>query len=698
MKKIMLITTAAAALLSGCEASDSNPLLGEFGAPHGATPFDKIKNEHYLPAFRYGMDEGRREVDAIAGNADAPTFENTIAALDYSGASLTRTSGVFFNLNEAETNPEMQQIAREVTPLLTEYSNDITLNEQLFGRIKSVYDSADRSALTPEQAMLLEKTYKNFTRNGAGLSEADKVCYRELSSRLSTLKLDFKQHVLNETNAYALNITDSSDLKGLPASAVEQAKETAAKKGLDGWAFTLHQPSYTPFMKYAENRDLRRQLYTAYNVKGNQGNKDDNNETIREIVNIRLQTAQLLGYKTYADFALEERMAQNTANVSNLLSELLAASKPFAQKELAEVQACAKRHGADFALQPYDWAFYSEKLREEKYSINDEALRPYYKLDNVIGGVFGLAEKLYGITFRENKKIPVYHPDVRAYEVYDRNGEFLALYYADLHPREGKRSGAWMNDIRDQHRQNGYDQRPHIINVCNLTKPTDSKPALLAFSEANTILHEFGHALHGMLSDCTYPSLSGTNVYRDFVELPSQIMENWGKEKEFLDMFAEHYETGEKIPAEMIEKIIASQNFLTGYASLRQLMFGMLDMAYHTIDKDLAGSIADFEKAAVARTLLLPAVEGASVSTSFGHIFSSGYASGYYSYKWAEVLEADAFSVFKKNGIFDEATAASFRDNILSKGGSEHPLELYKRFRGQAPTIDALLQREGFKN
>lgn len=694
----MLITTAAAALLSGCEASDSNPLLGEFGAPHGATPFDKIKNEHYLPAFRYGMDEGRREVDAIAGNADAPTFENTIAALDYSGASLTRTSGVFFNLNEAETNPEMQQIAREVTPLLTEYSNDITLNEQLFGRIKSVYDSADRSALTPEQAMLLEKTYKNFTRNGAGLSEADKVCYRELSSRLSTLKLDFKQHVLNETNAYALNITDSSDLKGLPASAVEQAKETAAKKGLDGWAFTLHQPSYTPFMKYAENRDLRRQLYTAYNVKGNQGNKDDNNETIREIVNIRLQTAQLLGYKTYADFALEERMAQNTANVSNLLSELLAASKPFAQKELAEVQACAKRHGADFALQPYDWAFYSEKLREEKYSINDEALRPYYKLDNVIGGVFGLAEKLYGITFRENKKIPVYHPDVRAYEVYDRNGEFLALYYADLHPREGKRSGAWMNDIRDQHRQNGYDQRPHIINVCNLTKPTDSKPALLAFSEANTILHEFGHALHGMLSDCTYPSLSGTNVYRDFVELPSQIMENWGKEKEFLDMFAEHYETGEKIPAEMIEKIIASQNFLTGYASLRQLMFGMLDMAYHTIDKDLAGSIADFEKAAVARTLLLPAVEGASVSTSFGHIFSSGYASGYYSYKWAEVLEADAFSVFKKNGIFDEATAASFRDNILSKGGSEHPLELYKRFRGQAPTIDALLQREGFKN
>ncbi|MDR1416688.1 MAG: M3 family metallopeptidase [Prevotellaceae bacterium] len=694
----MLITTAAVAtLISGCDTPGNNPLLEEFNTPHGAAPFDKIKNEHYLPAFRYGMDEGRKEIDAIANSATAPTFENTVAALDYSGALLTRTSGIFFNLNEAETNPEMQKIAREVAPLLTEYSNDITLNEKLFSRIKAVYDSADRSVLTPEQAMLLEKTYKDFTRSGAGLNEDGKAQYRELTSKLSTLKLDFKQHVLNETNAYVLTITDSSDLKGLPASAVEQARETAQKKGVDGWVFTLHQPSYTPFMKYAENRDLRKKLYVAYNVKSNQGNEDDNNETIREIVNTRLQMVQLLGYKTYADYALEERMAQNAANVNNLLNELLSASKPFAQKELAEVQACAKRHGADFELQPYDWSFYAEKLREEKYSISDEALRPYYKLDNVIKGVFGLAEKLYGITFKENKKIPVYHPDVRAYEVYDKNGDFLALFYADLHPREGKRSGAWMNDIRDQHRQNGYVQRPHIINVCNLTKPTDSKPALLTFAEANTILHEFGHALHGMLSDCTYPSLSGTNVYRDFVELPSQLMENWGKEKDFLDMFAAHYETGEKIPAELIEKIIASQNFLAGYASLRQLTFGLLDMAFHSVDKELTGSIADFEKAAIARTLLLPVVEGTSISASFGHIFSSGYAAGYYSYKWSEVLEADAFSVFKKNGIFDQTTAASFRTNILSKGGSEPPLELYKRFRGQAPTIDALLQREGFK-
>lgn len=698
MKNIMLIS-AAAALLSGCEAANNNPLLEEkFDTPREATPFDRIKTEHYLPAFAHGMDEGRREVAAIAVNADAPTFENTIEALEYSGASLARTEGVFFNLNEAETNPEMQRIAHEVTPLLTDYSNDITLNEKLFARVKAVYGSADRSLLSPEQAMLLEKTYRWFTRSGAGLSEDGKAKYRELSSKLATLKLNFKQHVLSETNAYVLTITDSSDLKGLPASAVEQARQTAQSKGTDGWAFTLHQPSYAPFMKYAENRDLRKKLYTAYSVKSNQGNENDNNETIREIVNIRLQTAQLLGYKTYADYALEERMAQNTANVNNLLSELLSASKPFAQKEVAEVQACAERHGATFALQPYDWSFYAEKLRAEKYSLDDEALRPYYKLDNVLKGVFALAERLYGITFRENKKIPLYHPDVRAYEVYDKNGEFLALYYADLHPREGKRSGAWMNEIRGQYRKGNYAQRPHIINVCNLTKPTDSKPALLTFSEANTILHEFGHALHGMMSGCTYPSLSGTNVYRDFVELPSQLMENWGKEKEFLDMFALHYETGKPIPASLIEKIIASRSFLAGYASLRQLTFGMLDMAYHTLDRSFTGNVAAFEQSAIAQTALLPAVAGASISTSLGHIFSGGYAAGYYSYKWSEVLDADAFSVFKKNGIFDAATAASFRANILEKGGSEHPLELYKRFRGQAPTIDALLQREGFTN
>ncbi len=684
-----------ALVASSC--GNDNPLLGEFKTPHGATPFDKIKNEHYMPAFTYGMEQGRKEVDAIVNNPEAPTFENTIAALDYAGALLNRTSSIFFNLNEAETNPEMQKMAQEVMPLLTEYNNDINLNEQLFARVKAVYEAADRSALTPEQAMLLEKTYKNFTRSGANLSAADKEKYRELSKTLSKLNLDFKQNVLAETNAYTLSITDSAKLQGLPAAAVEQAAKTAREKGLEGWVFTLQQPSYLPFMKYAQDRDLRKQLYRAYNVKGNQGNAYDNNEVVRQIVNTRLQMAQLLGYKTYADYALENRMAENASNVTKLLTDLLNASKPFGKQEVAEVQAYAKRNGASFEIQPYDWSFYSEKLRDEKYSINEELLRPYFKVDNVTNGIFALANKLYGISFKENKSIPVYHPDVKVYEVFDKDGSFLALYYADLYPREGKRNGAWMNDIQLQSRKNGVDTRPHIVNVCNFTKATDSKPALLTFDEVTTFLHEFGHALHGMLSQGTYPSITGTSVYRDFVELPSQIMENWATEKEFLDMFAVHYETGEKIPVELVEKIVASQNYLAGYLTLRQLSFGILDMNYHSIDKPLTGSIDAFEVKAIAPTQLLPRTEGTSISTALSHIFAGGYAAGYYSYKWAEVLEADAYSLFKKNGIFDQATATSFRENILSKGGSEHPMVLYKRFRGQEPTVDALLVKEGFK-
>ncbi len=450
-------------------------------------------------------------------------------------------------------------------------------------------------------------------------------------------------------------------------------------------------------MKYAEDRELRKELYRAYNVKANQGNANDNNEVIREIVNTRLQMAQLLGYQTYADYALENRMAENAANVNKLLGDLLRASKPFGQKEVAEVQAYAKRNGATFEIQPYDWSFYAEKLQDEKYSINEELLRPYFEVEKVTNGIFALANKLYGITFKENKNIPVYHPDVKAYEVFDENGSFLALYYADLYPREGKRNGAWMNDIRGQEKQNGVDRRPHIINVCNFTKATASKPALLSFYEFTTFLHEFGHALHGILADGTYPSLTGTNVYRDFVELPSQIMENWATEKDFLDMFAVHYETGEKIPAALVEKIIASQNYLAGYLTLRQLTFGILDMRYHSISKPLTENINAFEVKAIAPTQLLPRMDGMSISTAFSHIFAGGYAAGYYSYKWAEVLEADAYSLFKKNGIFDKKTAASFRENILSKGGSEHPMVLYKRFRGQEPTVDALLVKEGFK-
>jgi peptidyl-dipeptidase Dcp len=690
-----MLITATAALLSGCATPD-NPLLGDFDTPHGATPFDRIRLEHYKPAFARGIAEGKAEVDSIAGNPAPPTFENTVAALDFSGMLLSRTSGVFFNLNEAESSPRMQLLAEELMPLLTDYENSLYLNEQLFARVRAVHSEADRSALTPEQAMLLDKTYIEFIRNGANLSSEGKETYRRLSTELAQLSLAFNRHVLNETNAYLLTIADSADLKGLPPSAVEQAKATAKEKGAAGWAFTLQQPSYGPFMKYAENRELRRQLYVAYNTKGNQGNENDNNSLVRSIANVRLQMAQLLGYPTYADYALEKRMAQNPANVSRLLNELLAASLPFAQQELAEVERYAERQGATSALQPYDWSFYAEKLRREKYDLDEELLRPYFKVDNVIRGVFGLAERLYGITFKETA-LPVYHPDVKAYEVYDKDGAFLALYYADLYPREGKRNGAWMNDIRPQYRKDGRCQRPHIVNVCNFTKPTGSKPALLTFGELTTLLHEFGHALHGMFADGTYPSLTGTSVYRDFVELPSQLMENWAKEKEFLDMFAEHYETGEKIPAEHIQKITASQNFLVGYASLRQLAFGMLDMAYHSTATALTDSIADFEKAAVSRAALLPRVEGTSISTAFSHIFSGGYAAGYYSYKWAEVLEADAFSLFQQHGIFDVATAASFRSNILSKGGSEHPAALYRRFRGQEPTIDALLRKEGFK-
>ncbi len=689
--------TAAAMALVASSCGNDNPLLGEFKANHGAVPFNKIKTEHYMPAFTYGMEQGRKEIDAITNNPDTATFENTISALDYAGGSLARTSSIFFNLNEAETSPAMQEIAQEVMPLLTEYSNDINLNEKLFARVKAVYETADRGALTPEQNTLLENTYKGFSRQGANLSEVDKEKYRELSKKLSKLNLDFKQNALAETNAYTLNITDSTKLKGLPASAIEAAAKTAKDKDLEGWAFTLQQPSFLPFMKYAEDRDLRKQLYVAYNVKANQGNDNDNNEVIREIVNTRLEIAKLLGYKTYADYALEVRMAENATNVNNLLNDLLNAAKPFAQKEVAEVQAYAKRNGASFEIQPYDWSFYAEKLQDEKYSINEETLRPYFEVEKVTNGIFALANKLYGITFKENRSIPVYHPDVKVYEVFDENGQFLALYYADLYPREGKRNGAWMNDIQDQRKVNGVDQRPHIVNVGNFTKATESKPALLTFYEFTTFLHEFGHALHGMLSQGTYPSLTGTNVYRDFVELPSQIMENWAVEKEFLDMFAVNYETGEKIPAELVDKIIASQNYLAGYLTLRQLSFGILDMNFHSIDKPLTGNVNAFEVKAVAPTQLLPRMDATSVSTTFSHIFAGGYAAGYYSYKWAEVLEADAYSLFKKNGIFDKKTAASFRNNILSKGGSEHPMVLYKRFRGQEPTVDALLQKEGFK-
>ncbi|MGL5912550.1 MAG: M3 family metallopeptidase, partial [Bacteroidales bacterium] len=672
---------ASAAILSSC--SNENPLLSEFATPYGATPFDKIKNEHYMPAFKQGMEEGRKEIAAIIENTAAATFNNTIEALEYSGTLLNRTSSIFFNLNEAETSAKMQAIAQEVVPLLTQYSNDISLNEKLFERVREVYNNADRAKLMPEQIMLLEKTYKSFTRKGANLNPENKIKYRALSEKLSMLTLDFKKNVLAATNAYSMTLTDANQLKGLPEGVVEEAAKVSQSKGIEGWTFTLQQPSYAPFLKYAENRELRKKLYIAYNTRGNNGDENDNNEIIAKIIATRLKIAELLGYKIYADYVLEERMAENVVNVNKLLNDLLSAAKPFAQKELAEVQRYAKRNGANFELQVYDWTFYAEKLKEEKYSINEETLRPYFEVQKVTNALFTLANKLWGINFRENDNLPVYHPDVKVYEVFDKDGTFLSLYYADLYPREGKRNGAWMNDIREQWKHNSTEQRPHIVNVCNFTKPTETKPALLTFYEFTTFLHEFGHGLHGILANGTYPSLTGTNVYRDFVELPSQIMENWAVEKEFLDMFAEHYQTGEKMPKELIEKIIASQNYLAGYATLRQLSFGVLDMAYHSINQPLNESIADFEKKAISKIALLPQIDNCQVSHAFSHIFAGGYAAGYYSYKWAEVLEADAYSLFKKNGIFDTKTAQSFRDNILSQGGSEHPMTLYKRFRGQ---------------
>ena len=686
------MTAVIAAVGAAC--SHQNPLLvKEFDTPHGAAPFDRIQLRHYAPAFGAALEQGRAEVAAIVQNPDKPTFENTIVALEMSGMLLERTSSIFFNLNEAETSPDMQALAQEVTPKITAYDNDITLNEALFERIKEVRQTADTSAMTAEQKTLLEKTYRRFVRKGANLNAEDKAKYREYSQRLAKASLKFKENALAETNTFALNLTDSADLRGLPAAAVERAAAEAQSRSQSGWTFTLQQPSYLPFIKFAENRDLRRQMYIAYHTRAARGNENDNRSVIKEIADTRLQIANLLGYNTYADYVLEERMAENTANVGKLLGDLLAAAAPSAHREFAEVQALARETSPDIDLQNYDWNFYCEKLRERKYSLNEELLRPYFEVSRAMQGIFTLANKLYGITFTENPNIPVYHPDVKAYEVYDGDGSFLALYYADLYPRKGKRSGAWMNDIRAQY----GSQRPHIINVCNFTRPTETKPALLSFTEFTTLLHEFGHGLHGMLADGAYPSLTGTSVYRDFVEMPSQIMENWAVQKEFLDLFAVHYETGEKIPAQYIEKIIASQNYLAGYLTLRQLAFGLLDMAYYNRPQPFdEPDLNAFEWSVVAATQILPQTEGCLISPAFNHIFGSGYAAGYYSYKWAEVIEADAFSVFQQRGIFDRATAQSLRRNILSKGGSEHPMTLYKRFRGQAPAIDALLKREGF--
>lgn len=675
--------------------SAGNPLLEPYKTPYQTIPFDKIKVEHFMPAFDAAMKEHDKEILNIVNNSKPATFENTIVALEKSGSLLTKVSSPFFNLLGAETTDELQAVAQKISPILTEHSNAIRLNEKLFARVKAVYDTRDKLKLTIEQKMLLQNTYDGFADNGANLNDKDKETYRELSKELSIVTLNFGQNALKETNKWSMHITNKDLLAGLPADVLDMLALNAKKADKEGWLLDLKATTYGPVMKYADNRDLRRELYMASSTKCMLGGDYDNLENIRKIANVRLKIANLLGHKSYADYVLVHRMAENKENVNELLNKLLVAYKPAAEKEYADIQAYANKNGAYFKVQAWDWSYYAEKLKAEKYDLTDEMLKPYFELENVKKGVFGLATKLYGIKFVKNNSISVYHSEVDAYDVIDEKGKFLSVLYTDFHPREGKRAGAWMNDFKAQYMDGKVDSRPQITIVMNFTRPTETKPALLTYDELTTFLHEFGHALHGMLTKCTYESLSGTNVYRDFVELASQVMENWASEKEFLDGFAVHYKTGEKIPAELIQKIKDAENFNTANFCLRQLSFGFLDMTWHSIEKPYKGDVVKMEKDAMSPTQILPVVYDAAMSPTFNHIFSGGYAAGYYSYKWAEVLDADAYSVFVKNGIFDKKTAASFRQNILMNGGTEHPMVLYKRFRGQEPTIDALLKRNG---
>ena len=695
----VLVTLLVLLIMMTTKAENTeNPLLKPFTHIHQTAPFDEIKNEHFLPAFKIAIEETRVEVNEIIHNPEAATFENTVVAMSRTGERLSTIRSLFFNLNSAETNDTIQKIAQEIAPMLSEFSNDISLNPDLFARVKTVYQQKEQLELNPEQSTLLENSYLGFVRSGANLNETDKARYRKITGELSKLSLKFSENVLAETNAFELHITDEKELSGLPDFAKEAAEHTAQSKDKGGWIFTLQYPSYIPFMKYADNRVLREKMYRAFSTKGNKNNEYDNKEIIKKIVDLKLDKAKLLSYQSHADYTLQRRMAETPERVFDFLADLHQASRPAAEKDFAEVVEFAKAEGFNEKLQRWDWAYYSEKLKKARYGFNEEEVKPYFKLENVIGGVFDLAKTLYGLELKENKDIPVYHTDVKAYEVFDGKGEFVSVLYLDFFPRDGKRSGAWMTDYRGQWVENGKDNRPHVSIVTNFTKPTGNKPSLLTFDEVTTFLHEFGHGLHGMLSKCQYESTSGTNVFWDFVELPSQMHENWAYEKEWLDRFAVHYETGEKIPVELVDKLVAAKNFQAGYTSERQLSFGMLDMAYHNTSKPLQDEITHIEQQAMAPTDLFPPVEGSLMSTSFSHIFAGGYSAGYYSYKWAEVLDADAFSVFKANGIFDQKTADSFRTNILEKGGSENPMDLYIRFRGQEPTVDALLEREGLKN
>ena len=674
-----------------------NPLL----QPFDLAPFSKINNEHYLPAIKALIDITKQEVSLISKNPDTPTFKNTVEALENTGGALDRATSIFFNLNSAETNDQIQQIAQEVSPLLSNFSNDLLLNQELFKRVKTVYDHKQTYALSGEQQMLLEKQYKGFARNGANLSEQKKAQLRSIDTQLSKLGLRFGENVLAQTNAFELLLDKEQDLAGLPEGAKEAAKQVAAEKGKKGWVITLDYPSYVPFMKYAQNRALRKKLALAFGARAFQEKGQNNQQHVLDIVKLRYQRAQLLGYESHAHFVLEDRMAQSPQKVHAFLNELLVKARAAAQKEFDELEAFAKKLDSIDQLQKWDSTYYAEKLKQEKFSLDDEQLKPYFKLENVINGVFTVANKLFDLEFKEDPTIDTYHPDVKTYRVLDTQGELVAIFYADFHPRAGKRGGAWMTSYKPQQiivtpdGKGVINDRPHISNVCNFTKPTATKPSLLTFNEVTTLFHEFGHGLHGMLANTKYKGLSGTNVSWDFVELPSQILENWCYEKQTLELFATHYKTGEVIPMELIDKIKASATFHQGMQTLRQLSFGLLDMAWHGSDPSKITSVKDFENNAFGDTVLYPDTPNTCMSTAFSHIFQGGYSAGYYSYKWAEVLDADAFAYFKNEGIFNKKVASKFKDFVLSKGGTQDPMKLYIKFRGQKPNPDALLERAG---
>ena len=669
-----------------------------FDTPFNTAPFSKIKTEAYLPAFKKAIENAKNEIDQIVENSALPSFENTIEALDYTGEQLDRISSIFFNLNAAETNDAIQKIAQEVSPLLTEFSNDIALNVALFERVKSVYNAKETLSLSKEQQTLLDKKYKGFSRNGANLNDAQKEILREIDKEQSQLKLTFGENILAETNRYELLITKPADLEGLPEGAMEAAKQLAVEKNKEGWLFTLDYPSYVPFMTYAKNRGLRKKLALAFGQKGFQNDALDNQEIVLKIAQLRFKRAQLLGYETHAHFVLEERMAKTPETVRNFLEDLLSKALPAAKKEFKELEDFAIKLDHIDRLEKWDSAYYSEKLKQERFNFDDEQLKPYFKLENVIEGAFGVAQKLFGLHFTQSHDIDTYHKDVMTYTVEDSQQNLVAIFYADFFPRSGKRNGAWMTSYKPQFVKNNKNERPHVSIVCNFTKPTSTKPSLLTFNEVTTLFHEFGHALHGMLADTIYPSLSGTSVAWDFVELPSQIMENWCYEKEALALFAKHYETGASIPMDLIDKIKAAATFQQGMQTMRQLSFGLLDMNWHGIDPSEIADVKQHETTAFKETQLFPEVKENCMSTAFSHIFQGGYSSGYYSYKWAEVLDADAFEFFKETDLFDPKIAEAFKTNILSKGGTQDPLELYIKFRGQKPKVEAFLKRSGLLN